>query len=479
MNLPRPSYHFTPPQMWLNDPNGLVYFDGEYHLFYQFHPESTVWGPMHWGHAVSRDLVNWQHLPIALFPDENGMIYSGSAVIDWKNTSGFGEKALVAIFTYDKDFKETQNLAYSIDRGRTWTKHAGNPVIPASDSIRDFRDPKVFLHEDHWVMALAAGDRILFYISPDLIHWEQSGSFGGGFGCTEGVWETPELFQLPVEGSNESRWVLTVGVGNGVPTGGSGTQYFIGHFDGRNFTSENPKDTVLWADDGADYYAPQSWNDEPGGRRLMIGWMNNWSYARLIPESGWRGSFSLIREAALTRTTNGIRLLHRPIHEMQYLRSGHHHWRNETIQADANLLADVRGGSLEILAEFQITDKVDSFGLRVRVGRDEQTTIGYNVKETQLYVDRRHSGQVDFHESFARLHTASLSLADHIIRLHIFVDSISVEVFANDGLVVFSECIFPKEESQGLELFVEGGKVLLNSMDVYPLKPATFQMTGN
>jgi len=479
MNLPRPYYHFTPPHMWLNDPNGLVYFDGEYHLFYQFHPESTVWGPMHWGHAVSRDLLNWQHLPIALFPDENGMIYSGSAVVDWMNTSGFGEKALVAIYTYNKEYKETQNLAYSTDKGRTWTKYPGNPVIPAPEPIRDFRDPKVFWHEDHWVMSLAAGHSILFYVSQDLIHWEQSGNFGGGFGCTEGVWETPDLFKLPVDSSDESRWILTVGVGGGAPAGGSGTQYFIGHFDGRNFTSENPKDTILWADYGGDYYAPQSWNEEPSGRRLMIGWMNNWPYARLIPESGWRGSFSVIREAALTRGTNGIRLLHRPVDELQSLRSGHFQWRNETIEPGINVLDDVRGESLEIVAEFQISHEVDSFGLRVRVGRDEQTTIGYNVKEAQLYVDRTCSGQVDFHEDFARIHTAGLSPIDDVIRLHVFVDSISVEVFANDGLVVFSECIFPNEKSQALELFVEGGKVVLHSLEIYPLKPATFQTAGN
>ena len=478
IHLPRPRYHFTPPQMWLNDPNGLVYFDGEYHLFYQYHPHSMVWGPMHWGHAVSRDLVDWQHLPIALFPDENGMIYSGSAVIDWKNTSGFGEKALVAIFTYNKDRKETQNLAYSTDRGRTWTKYAGNPVIPAPEPIRDFRDPKVFWHADHWVMSLAAGDRILFYVSRDLIHWEQSGSFGGGFGCTEGVWETPDLFQLPVDGSDEDRWVLTVGVGNGAPAGGSGTQYFVGRFDRGNFTSENPRESVLWADYGSDYYAPQSWNDAPDGRRLMIGWMNNWPYARQIPESGWRGSFSIIREAALTRTTSGIRLLHRPVREVQSLRSGHIQWRNEIIKSGMNLLADVRGRSLEIVAEFQISHEVDSFGLRLRVGRDEHTTIGYNVKDAQLYVDRTRSGQVDFHETFARVHTADLSPIGNVIHVHIFVDSISVEVFANDGLIVFSECIFPNEDSQGLELFVEGGTVVLNALDIYALNSATFQNAG-
>ena len=234
----RPSFHFTPPSNWLNDPNGLLYFEGEYHLFYQYHPHSTLWGPMHWGHAVSVDLVNWQHLPIALHPDEHGMIFSGSAVVDWHNSAGFGEKTLVAIFTYSNERRESQNLAYSTDKGRTWTKYAGNPVIPYPDHF-NFRDPKVIWHEDHWVMSLAAGDTVLFYTSIDLKHWDQSGSFGGGYGSTDGVWETPDLFQLPVANASDSRWVLIVGVGNGGPAGGSATQYFIGDFDGRNFVSEN------------------------------------------------------------------------------------------------------------------------------------------------------------------------------------------------------------------------------------------------
>lgn len=472
--IPRPHYHFTPPHMWLNDPNGLVYHEGEYHLFYQYHPGSTVWGPMHWGHAVSRDLVNWVHLPVALYPDDQGMIYSGSAVVDRNNTAGFGEKAVVAIFTYHRDDTESQNLAYSTDRGRTWTKYAGNPVIPAPDPVGDCRDPKVFWHENHWVMALAAGHKILFHVSADLIHWEQSGSFGGGYGSTEGVWETPDLFELPVDGGAESRWVLTVGVGDGAPAGGSGTQYFIGQFDGENFTSENPKESVLWADYGADFYAPQSWNDVPNGRRLMIGWMNNWPYARLIPASAWRGALSIVHEVSLTQTAEGIRLVHKPVPELQHLRSGHYHWRAEVMQPGRNILADLRGISLEILAEFQITEETDCFGLRVRVGSDEQTTIRYLAKDKNLVVDRTHSGQVDFHADFAGVHFADLSPINDVIRLQILVDSSSVEVFANDGLTNFSECIFPAAESQGLELFSEGGKVILKSLDVFRILPATF-----
>ena len=465
--------------MWLNDPNGLVYFDGEYHLFYQYHPESTIWGPMHWGHAVSRDLVNWQHLPIALYPDQQGMIYSGSAVVDWKNTSGFGKEALVAIFTYNKDYRESQNLAYSMNKGRTWTKYAGNPVIPAPIPPTDYRDPKVFWHQDHWVMVLAAGDKVLFFASPDLKNWEQTGSFGSGYGSMESVWETPDLFQLPIENSDESRWVLTVSESKGGPAGGSATQYFIGEFDGGSFRSENQKNTILWADFGADYYAPQSWNDEPNGRRLMIGWMNNWSYARQIPASEWRGIFNLIRELSLKRTGDGIRLTQRPIPELQNLRGAHQHWSEQIIRPDKNILADVRGSSLEILAEFQVTAESDAFGFRVRVGGREWTTIGFDPKEHRLFVDRTHSGIIDFHDDFAGIHSALLDPIDHRITLHVFVDSISVEVFANDGLITFSECIFPAEESQGLELFATGGNVLLCSLDIFQLQPATFQSEGS
>jgi fructan beta-fructosidase len=459
--------------MWLNDPNGLVWYREEYHLFYQYHPGSMVWGPMHWGHAVSRDLVNWQHLPIALFPDEQGMIFSGSAVVDRDNTAGFGGDALVAVFTYNKDYRENQNLAYSTDMGRTWTKYAGNPVIPAPEPVSDFRDPKVFWYQDHWVMALAAKDKILFYVSSDLKNWELTGSFGDGYGSTDGVWETPELLQLPVEG--EMRWVLTVGVGDGGPAGGSGTQYFIGHFDGKTFTSENPKDTVLWADYGADYYAPQSWNDEPNGRRLMIGWMNNWQYARVIPATDWRGMFSVIRECSLARTGQGIRLVQKPTAELQSLRGEHRHRQDEVIQPGTNLFADVHGSSLEIIAKFELTGDARRFGFRVRVGDNEQTTIAYSLKDQQLVVDRTHSGEVDFHDAFPKVHSAHLPPLNNKIQLHILVDSSSVEVFANDGLVTFTECIFPSEQSQGLELFAEGGKVLLESLDIFQLGPATFK----
>src|SRR5215216_3309237 len=339
----RPLYHFTPPSNWMNDPNGMVYANGEYHLFYQYHPASDVWGPMHWGHAVSRDLLNWKHLSIALYPDELGTIFSGSAVVDTHNTAGFGKEAMVAIFTHHKDNVQSQSLAYSMDSGRTWTKYHANPVLAAPNDTPDFRDPKVFWYGEqntgHWVMCLAVRDRIMFYRSSNLIQWTHSGEFGPGYGSTAGVWETPELFELPVDHGPDTRWVLTIGVSDGAPAGGSGTQYFIGSFDGRNFTSENPPETVLWADYGADFYAAQSWNDEPYGRRLLIAWMNNWQYALLSPSSsGQRGIFSLIREESLTRTESGVRLVSKSAPEYQNLRHEHFHYEHTLVKPTENLL---------------------------------------------------------------------------------------------------------------------------------------------
>jgi len=390
---------------------------------------------------------------------------------------------MVAIFTYnnhtydDKKRVEDQNIAYSTDRGRTWTKYAGNPVVPHPGNLTDFRDPKVFWHADHWVMVLAAGDRVLFYISPDLKHWELSGSFGGGYGSTDGVWETPDLFQLPVNGS-DSRWVLTVGVGSGAYAGGSGTQYFIGDFDGKTFTSENPKETTLWMDHGPDFYAPQSWNDEPNGRRISIAWMNNWSYARLTPTETWRGAFTFPRELTLTQTTNGLRLLQVPVAELAYLHRSQIHWQDEIITPKHDLLAGIQGRSLEIDLEIPLLEATKKFGLRIFDGGEESTVISYQPEESLLYVDRTRSGRVDFHADFARLQFVPLLPIDGVIRLRILMDRSSVEVFANDGSVTLTSCIFPSTQSHALKLFVEEGYLHLNSLDIYFLEPADFNITS-
>ncbi|MBK8504111.1 MAG: glycoside hydrolase family 32 protein [Saprospiraceae bacterium] len=291
----RPQYHFTPEKMWMNDPNGMVYYEGEYHLFYQYYPDSTVWGPMHWGHAISKDLIHWEHLPIALYPDSLGYIFSGGAVIDWKNTSGLGtpsQPPMVAFFTYHNAEiakaggieVESQAIAYSLDKGRSWTKFPGNPVIK-NPGIKDFRDPNVIWHEgsNQWVLVLAASDRLHIYNSPNLRDWNLASEFGEKDGNHDGVWECPDLFPLQIDG--QEKWVLLQNISPGHPNGGSGTQYFIGDFDGKVFKNDNPPAMSLWLDYGKDNYAGVTWSDAPnkGGQRTFIGWMSNWQYAQQVP----------------------------------------------------------------------------------------------------------------------------------------------------------------------------------------------------
>ena len=477
----RPRYHFTPAAAWMNDPNGLVFYDGAYHLFYQHNPHDTVWGPMHWGHAISPDLVNWQHLPIAIYPDDIGTIFSGSAVIDWHNTAGFGEEAMVAIFTHDASGRQMQSIAYSTDEGETWTKYHGNPVIEPPNNIRNFRDPKVFWYEQgdgagHWVMVISAGTISLFYKSSDLKEWQAVGGFGPGFGATCGVWETPELFQLPVDGGPEMRWVLAVAIGDCAPAGGSGVQYFVGDFDGETFTSENSKDTVLWVDYGADFYAPQSWNNAPDDRRVWAAWMNNWRYAQDIPTSTWRGALTIPRDLSLTETAAGARLRQQPVAALNSLRDEAWFWENETITPETTgLLAGVGGEALELSAEFRVESVADQdrFGVRLHSDEDEETVIGYASKSSTLFVDRSNAGKVDFNPAFSGIHTAVMEPVNGIIRLHILVDRSSVELFGNDGQVVFTERIFPTGDRVTVELFVDGGSVTLNSLDIYRLDAAT------
>jgi fructan beta-fructosidase len=306
----RPQYHYSPKSGWMNDPNGLVYYEGEYHLFYQYNPDSTVWGTMHWGHAISTDMIHWEELPIAIYPDSRGWIFSGSAVVDWKNTTGFGSTSnppMVAIYTYHDMAGEkagrkniqSQGIAFSLDKGRTWTPYTQNPVLPNPD-LQDFRDPKVSWIEqsNQWVMALAVQDHIEFYGSPDLKEWNKLSEFGNELGNHNGVWECPDLFPL-TDSNGSTRWVLFVSIGNGGPQGGSATQYFIGNFNGTSFSSQDS--VTRWIDYGADNYAGVTWSDIPkeDGRRLFIGWMSNWQYARLVPTKSWRSAMTLPREVVL------------------------------------------------------------------------------------------------------------------------------------------------------------------------------------
>jgi len=325
----RPRIHYTPLSGWMNDPNGMVYYDGEYHLFYQFTPDRIdTPGPKHWGHAISTDLVHWTQMPVALSPDPLGEIWSGSVVVDSKNTSGLQageENVLVAVFTHSSDGQQQQSIAYSNDRGRSWIKYDHNPVVPNPDH-EDFRDPKVLWHSEtnRWIMVLAAGDQVMFYRSPNLIDWEFTSTFGELEGAHGGVWECPDLFLVPGDSSSEREvWVLLVSVGSGAPSGGSGSQYFIGEFDGLTFTNHNPAPTVNWVDFGKDNYAGVTFSGVED-RRIFMGWMSNWYYAYKIPTVPWRGSMTLPRELNLI-TQDGQRqyLVSTPIKELSILRGKH------------------------------------------------------------------------------------------------------------------------------------------------------------
>ncbi len=485
----RPRYHFTPPAKWMNDPNGMVYYDGEYHLFYQHYPDSSVWGPMHWGHAISTDLVRWKHLPIALAPDSLGMIFSGSAVVDWKNTSGFGvagKPPLVAMYTYHDMAREkagtvpwqTQAIAYSNDRGRTWTKYAGNPVVP-NPGLRDMRDPKIVWHEasQRWIMVLAAGDRVRIFSSPNLRAWQQISEFGRDVGAHGGVWECPDLFPLVVEGTGETKWVLLVSINPGAPNGGSATQYFVGEFDGTTFSldpSFSPsvgatgKESArgVWIDHGRDNYAGVTWSDVPDspGQRLSIGWMSNWDYALKVPTAVWRSAMTVPRALTLHRTAGGPRLFSTPVKALRALRT-------ETITMPAQrvdgslaitLPPGVTAGSADVELEFVVTPgSVTDVALELTNAAGERYRVGFDAGTKQYYSDRTTSPHA-FSTTFApAMHRAPRVVADSVVRMHLYLDRASVELFADGGATALTDIVFPSQDFTTMRLVSQGAPVRL------------------
>ena len=469
MVTPRPRYHFTPPQNFMNDPNGLVFYDGEYHLFYQHNPSGDVWGHMSWGHAVSTDLIHWKHLPIALSEDNNGMIFSGSAVVDWQNTSGFGNSGtspLIAIYTSHSELEQTQNVAYSVDRGRTWTKFEENPIL--SIGARDFRDPKVFWHEpsQKWVMVTALSDqhKVRFDSSPDLKRWTYLSDFGPS-GAVDGIWECPDLFSLRVEHDTEKiRWVLKVDA-----LKGTGAQCFIGDFDGTRFICDTTDEQILRLDYGSDFYAAQTWSDETDDRRIWIAWLNNWHYANFIPTSPWRGLFSIPRELHLREYPEGFRLIQRPIEELKELRQSLYHATDSNVAFVNSQFAKFKMDiSAEIQVEFTL-GTTSEFEIKMCTGDAEKTVIGYDAQAQEIFLDRGHSGDSAFSDKFAGVHRAPLVSEEGKISLHIFVDTCSIEVFANNGLIVLSDLIFPSAQNMEIELHARDGDVHLNKVDVWKL----------
>lgn len=482
----RNAYHFSPQKNWMNDPNGMVYFKGEYHLFYQHHPFGTTWGPMHWGHAVSKDLVSWEELPIALAPDERGTIFSGSAVVDWNNSSGFFDQeqlGLVAIFTHHYDAPgvqqiiQYQSLAYSKDEGRTWTKYDGNPVL-RHDSYVDFRDPKVFWHEpsSQWVMIVACGQTVCLYRSSNLKEWVFASEFGEGIGSHDGVWECPDLFPLTTE-DNGIRWVMLVSIGDDPAyVEGSRTQYFIGDFDGTVFIpDERSKDDVRWLDYGRDNYAGVSWSgiSAADGRRLFIGWMSNWKYANLTPTDGWRGAMTLVRELKLETLEGEVMVTQQPIREIEGYRNEVLSLHDIAVDETAVRLAAVRLENCEILVRF---DPASSLGLKVRTGLGQETLVGWDASLAEVYVDRSRSGQVDFHKDFPGKHAAPLKTSGCMLELRIFVDRSSVELFADRGQAVITDLIYPDPASTGITVFADDDRKVIESLYVYEVSSSGGQL---
>ena len=442
----RPRFHFTPARNFMNDPNGLVFYKGEYHLFYQHNPFGQAWGHMSWGHAVSRDMLHWEHLPVALREEDGVMIFSGSAVVDWNNTSGFcqpvGEdrSCLVAIYTGHGPGKQTQNLAFSNDRGRTWTKYASNPVVDLG--LEDFRDPKVFWHAptSRWVMVTVLADqhKVRFFASPDLKRWQMLSDFGPA-GATGGVWECPDLFALPVDGKpDEIRWVLDVDINPGGVAGGSGGQYFIGSFDGTRFVNENPPATTLWADYGKDFYASLSFSDIPpaDGRRIWMAWISNWQYANEEPTVIWRGAQSVPRELALRRLPDGIRLVQQPVAELRSLRTS----PDPIAVVDSMALPE----SAEIELEFE-RGSWNQAGIRLSNRAGEEVIVGVTSNPAEVFVDRRKSRLTPMHREYPGRHAGPVRWRDGRLSLRVLFDRSVVEVFANDGETVVTDRVFPTQ----------------------------------
>lgn len=453
----RPRIHFTPKEKWMNDPNGMVYYNRIYHLFFQYYPDSTVWGPMHWGHAISKDLIHWDEQPIALYPDSLGYIFSGSAIVDLNNTSGFGKNGkvpLITIFTHHdpkgerekKNDFQYQSIAYSLDDGKTWIKYQGNPVLK-NPGITDFRDPKVCWYEKDkkWIMTLATKDRVTFFSSKDFKTWIKESEFGEGIGAHGGVWECPDLFQLTYNG--KKHWVLLVSINPGGPNKGSATQYFVGQFDGKSFS---PYQTdARWIDYGTDNYAGVTWSNT-GNRKIFLGWMSNWQYATRVPTEKWRSAMTIPRDLGLVKVGEKYLVTSNPVPELRLITQ-----KPMVIKNIPSTNYDLieKTGKLSGPARLTISfDQITSFIITLSNDKDEKVMIGYDKGANEYYIDRTRSGKVSFESGFASRSTAPRLSDKNSIEVTLIVDDASVELFADGGLSVMTSIFFPNKSFTNLDL---------------------------
>ena len=467
----RPQVHFTPESAWMNDPNGLVFHNGIYHLYYQHNPDASVWGPMHWGHATSTDLVQWAHHDIALFPDELGTIFSGSIVVDKENTSGFGSKenpALIAIYTQHSHSKEdagdmdyqTQGISYSTDGGFNWKRYAQNPVLP-NPGLKDFRDPKVIWHKEssRWIMALAALDRVKFYTSPDLKSWEFASDFGPGVGSQTGVWECPDLFPIRDDRSGDLHYALLVSVQAGAPNGGTGTSYFVGNFDGKTFTPTVGHRKPLWLDYGTDNYAFVTFSNGPTSenRRLGIGWMSNWQYAQKVPTSAWRSAMTAARVLTLHDSEDGLLLKSSIVPDYMKIRERKARFNRLSDLVPTDLfrtLGDWATDPLEISIATPNGETPD-FYIELASSKKDTVSFGYDSKSAEYFIDRSKIKSQDWSESFAARHTAARKTWTKDPFLNILLDRSSIELMGDNGFTPMTDIYFLGGDLTSMKLYGE------------------------
>lgn len=469
----RPVYHHTPVYGWMNDPNGMFYKDGVYHLYFQYNPYGSMWGNMTWGHSTSTDLTHWTYEGTAIVPDAWGAIFSGSCVVDKDNTAGFGKGAVVAFYTSAKSTPwgdvQSQSMVYSLDNGKTFIKYEHNPILTSAE--RDFRDPKVFWYAPgkHWVMMLAVGQEMQIYSSGNLKEWKKESSFGAMQGAHGGVWECPDLVELPIEGTKEKKWVLICNLNPGGPFGGSAAQYFVGSFDGKKFVNESPTQTK-WLDWGKDNYATVTWSNAPAGRCIALGWMSNWQYANNVPTTQYRSANTLARDLTLYRVGGELYLKSKPSPEIKKARAEEKKIPTFEVKGNyevASLLADNKGAyEIEMAIENKGTSKID-FSLMNEKG--EKVAMYYDVVRKQFVMDRSASGIVGFSRDFPAVTVAPVRNTDQI-HLRLFIDRSSVEAFGEEGEYVMTNLVFPAEPYNRMVFSSDKGSYIVKSMNVYRLQ---------
>ena len=469
----RPVYHHTPAYGWMNDPNGMFYKDGVYHLYFQYNPYGSVWGNMHWGHSTSTDLMHWKFEGCAIVPDAWGAIFSGSCVVDHENTAGFGKEAVVAFYTSAKSTPwgdiQMQSMAYSLDNGKTFTKYEGNPILTSSE--RDFRDPKVFWYAPgkHWVMILAVGQHMEIYSSVNLKEWKKESEFGAMQGAHGGVWECPDLVEIPVEGTREKKWVLICNLNPGGPFGGSAAQYFVGSFDGKKFVNESPTQTK-WMDWGKDNYATVTWSNAPDGRCIALGWMSNWQYANNVPTRQYRSANTLARDLTLYREGQELYLKSTPSVEVKKARGKKVSIPSFKVSEKhemVNLFEEKQGAyEVEIVIQNAGASKI-AFCLLNDKG--EKVSMYYDLNRKQFVMDRSESGKVDFSKDFPAVTVAPVNV-DKELTLRLFVDRSSIEAFGEDGKFVMTNLVFPSQPYVKMCFEADKNGYAVKALNVYKLQ---------